>query len=182
MNIIFIKVLYGGEGLSLRKMLKRIGWIVAIIMLFVTATMIVEKYSLVSKNTRNLEVILSKNISSNEDSTNGNVKDLTTFDYDKMYVFEPYQSLEEMEKQIGFKYSKLKQGLSEGMINILFVKDNRTVAYLFGYSSTTGYFIEIPSGEYTKSQINKMTYTAEKREVGNFNGIPKTYMSYQFID
>jgi len=163
-------------------MLTSIGWIVAIIMLFSTAIMIVESKSLVSKNTKNLELILSEIITSGEDSTNGNVKDLIALDYDKMYVFEPYQSLEEMEKQIGFKYSKLKQGLSEGMINILFVKGNRTVAYLFGYSSTTGYFIEIPSGEYTKSQINKMTYTAEKREVGNSYGTPKTYMSYQFID
>lgn len=168
--------------MSLRKMLKWTGWIVAIIMLFVTATMIVEKYSLVSKNTRNLELILSENITSGEDSTNGYVKDLIILDHDIMHVFEPYHSLEEMEKQIGFKYSKLKQGLSEGMINILLVKDNRAVAYLFGYSSNTGYFIEIPSGEYTKTQINKMYYTVEKREVGNSNGTPKTYMSYQFID
>jgi len=76
----------------------------------------------------------------------------------------------------------LKQGLNEGVNNILFVKDNKPVAYLFGYASNTGYLINIPSSEYTKAQVEAMTYKAETREVGNSYGTPKTYVNYQFID
>jgi hypothetical protein len=149
---------------------------------FVIVTKIVEYNSLVSKNTRNLELILSKNSPSGLDATNGDVKDLISFDYDTMFIFEPYQTVDEMEKQIGFKYSKLKQGLSEGITNILFVKDNKVAAYLFGYPSNTGYFIEMPYGEYEQPQINTMIYIMEERHVGNSYGPPKTYINYNLID
>ena len=155
-----------------------IGLVIAIVVVSVISINIVNYNSLASKNIRNLERILSENIN----NVNGNVKNLITIDYDKMYVFQPYQSLDEMERQIGFPYSKLKQGLNEGVNNILFVKDKEPVAYLFGGSSNTGYFINIPSGEYTKAQIEDMTYKAETREVGNSYGTPKTYVNYQFID
>lgn len=165
----------------MKKIAKWIGLTIAIIVVFVIAVRISEYYSLVSKNTRNLEMILSENITSGR-SENGNLKDLITLDYDKMYVFEPYQSISEMEKQIGFKYSKLKEGISEGIINILLVKDNKAIAYLFGYPSNTGYYLEIPSGEYTKSQIDKMTYSIKERHVGNSYGTPKTYIFYELRD
>jgi|GEM_PF-3081506 len=155
-----------------------IGLAIAIVVVSVISIKIVDYNSLASKNTRNLERILSLN----NYYVNGNVRSLITIDYDKMYVFQPYQSLDEMERQIGFKYSKLEQGLSEGVNNIFFAKDKEPVAYLFGYSSNTGYLINIPSGEYTKAQIEDMTYTAEIREIGNSYGTPKTYVNYQFID
>ena len=160
----------------MKKIIKWIGLIIIVIALLITATKIIEYNSLISQNTRQLERGLSQNLA------NGKVRNLITFNYDKMYVFEPYQSLDKMEKQIGFKYSKLKEGTSEGIINILFVKDNRTVAYLFGYSVYNGYFIKIPSGEYTKAQVDKMTYNVKKREVGNSYGTPKTYMDYEFVN
>lgn len=164
----------------MKKVIIWISLIIGIVLVFVIATKIVDYNSLASKNSRYLEQMLSDN--SVKNSIHGNVKNLLNLDYDKMYVFEPYQSLDKMEKQIGFKYSKLKEGLSEGSNNILFVKDNRVVAYLFGYSSNTGYFIKIPSGEYTKIQLDKMTYKMEKREVGNSYGTPKRYVNYEFID
>lgn len=136
----------------------------------------------VRKNTRYLEKILSEDITSGIDTANGNAKDLFTLDYDKVYRFEPYQSKEEMEKQIGFKYWRLKEGLSEGIINILFVKNNKPIAYLFGYSTNIGYYLSIQEGEYTKAQIDKMTYIMEEIEVGNSAGTPKRYMCYEFYD
>ena len=68
------------------------------------------------------------------------------------------------------------------MLNILFVKDNRAIAYLYGYPSNIGYYINIQSGEYNKADIEDMAYTVEEREVGNSSGPPKTYMYYEFID
>ncbi|WP_088189379.1 hypothetical protein [Desulfosporosinus sp. FKA] len=164
----------------MKKVMRWIGLVIAIVVVAVISIKIVDYNSLTSKNTRNLERFLSQNTY----HANGKVKvkDLITIDYDKVYVFQPYQSMDEMERQIGFKYPKLEQGLSEGMNNILFVIDKEPVAYLFGYPSNTGYFVNIPSGEYTKAQFEGMTYKAESREVGNSYGTPKTYVNYQFID
>ena len=159
----------------MRQIIKWIGLIIIVIAIITTATQIIEYNSLVSKNTRQLErSLISKNIA------DGKVSNLIGFNYDKMYVFEPYQSVDKMEKQIGFKYSKLQEGIDEGIINILFVKDNKAIAYLFGYSVNNGYFIKIPSGEYTKALVDKMTYKMENREVGNSYGTPRTYMDYEF--
>lgn len=83
---------------------------------------------------------------------------------------------------INDSYFKLKEGISEGIINILLVKDNKAIAYLFGYPSNTGYYLEIPSGEYTKSQIDRMTYTITEEHVGNSYGTPKTYIFYGLRD
>lgn len=168
--------------MALKKSIKWFCLIIGLIIVFKITTNMVSYNSLSSKNTRYLEQILSEDITSGKDSANGNVKDLIALDYDKMHVFGPYQPVEEMEKQIGFKYSKLKQGLSEGMNNILFVKDNSVAAYLFGYPSNTGYYINIPIGEYNKEQIDNMAYIMEERQVGNSAGTPKIYMFYEFID
>ena len=75
----------------------------------------------------------------------------------------------------------MKQGVSEGMLKILFVKDNRAIAYLYGYPSNIGYYINIQSGEYNKADIDYMTYIVEEREAGNSSGSPRTYMHYEFI-
>ncbi|AFM40941.1 hypothetical protein Desaci_1964 [Desulfosporosinus acidiphilus SJ4] len=162
----------------MKRVLRWLGLIAAIIVISVLSVKIVEYNSLVSRNTRNLERILSQNTYSEK----GNVKNLITFDYDKMYVFLPYLPRDEMEKQIGFKYPKLIQALNEGINNILFVKDDKPVAYLFGYPSDTGYYINIPSGEYTKAQIEATTYQSKTREVGNSYGTPKKYVNYLLTD
>lgn len=158
----------------MRQIVKWIGLIMVVIVVLMTAIKLIDYNSLVNQNTRQIEQSFTQN------TENGNARNLFSFSYDKMYVFEPYQPLNKMEKQIGFRYSKLREGLSEGITNILFVKDNKAVAYLFGYSANIGFDINLPSGEYTKAQIDNMTYEVEKREVGNSYGTPKTYMLFKF--
>ena len=80
-----------------KKFLKLICSVIVIIIVLAILIKLIDYNSLVSKNTRYLEKTLSENVK----ITNGNVKDLLTFDYDKMYVFEAYQSIEEMEREIG---------------------------------------------------------------------------------
>lgn len=46
-----------------------------------------------------------------------------------------------MERQIGFKTRILQETVNENMINILFLKDDSPVAYLYGYGSNNGYYI-----------------------------------------
>lgn len=112
--------------------------------------------------------------------TSGTAGELFDFDYDKLYVFEPYQSKDEMEKQIGFKSRVLKETVNENMMNILFVKDDSPVAYLYGYGSNNGYYIELPTGSYSKSELQKIRYKVITNEVGNSSGDEKIYLNYIF--
>lgn len=106
-----------------------------------------------NKNTKELADILLIN-----DKLNGKIQDLIKFDYEKIYVFSPYQPKKDMERTIGFKCSKLKRSLSEGMMNILFVNEKKAVAYLYG-TGENSYYIDIPYGEHTREFLNDKNYT-----------------------
>ena len=127
-----------------------------------------------SYNTKSLEKTLSKSLN-NKDNT---CKYLFDFDYDKVYVFQPYLSKYEMEKEIGFKYRKLKETVNECMVNMLFVKNNKPVVYLYGYPSDLGSYIEMPIGEYKKSDLDKAEYSVEKIKIGNSYNNEKAYIKY----
>lgn len=129
-----------------------------------------------NKNNRYLTDKLLNGVS----DTSETAGELFDFDYDEVYVFRPYQSKDEMEKQIGFKSHVLQETVSENMINILFVKDDSPVAYLYGYGSNNGYYIELPIGNYSKSELEKIRYRVITNEVGNSSGIEKTYLNYIF--
>lgn len=158
-------------------------WLFLITIVFIVAVFsrsIMGNNALVKKQTKSLERILTKEIEFDKDSTEGKVEELINFDYDKMYVFGPYEPVDEMEKQIGFTSSALKQGVSEGTNNILFINKNKEIAYLYGYPSNSGYYIDIPTGEYTKDQVDKMTYLIKEGQVGNSSGPEQKYNYYEF--
>lgn len=127
-----------------------------------------------SNNTKKLEV----NLKSNLNKENSVCKDLFDFDYDKVYVFQPYLSKREMEKEIGFKYNKLRETVNEGMMNILFVKDNAPIVYLYGYPTDLGYYIDIPIGEYTKLNLDKVKYKIKEIDDDNSSGEEQIYKEY----
>ena len=83
-----------------------------------------------------------------------------------------------MEEEIGFKYWKLKETINEGMVNMLFVENNKPVAYLYGYPSDLGIYIDIPIGEYKKSDLDKAAYSVDKINISNSYGNEKTYIKY----
>lgn len=152
--------------------------IISLILLIsvVSITYIVNWNSKLNVNTRYLENKLTHT------QNHGQVKDLIDINYDKVYVFQPYQPKESMESLIGFKCHILKETISEGMMNILFVENNSPVAYLYGYGANTGYYLDIPVGTYTKSDLDAMNYTVTNYEVGNSAGTPRTYMNYLFTN
>lgn len=110
----------------------------------------------------------------------GTAEELFNFDYDEVYVFQPYQPKDDMEKEIGFKSDVLQETVNDNMMNILFIKDNESVAYLYGYGSNNGYYIELPPGNYSKSELQKTRYKVITNEVGNSSGTEKKYLNYIF--
>lgn len=87
-----------------------------------------------------------------------NINTLFSFKYDYLYSFAPYLSKSDMEKELGFHSTKIRQILSEGNYNIVFVKDNKVVLTLYG-SEQNGYFIDLPYGKYSYEEIENKTYT-----------------------
>lgn len=158
-------------------MRKKLGLIAGILVAAVSVAAItyaVKWNSKVSVRTRNLE---NKLIHS---QTQASVKELIDFEYDEVYVFEPYQPKESMEAELGFKCSLLKETVSEGMTNILFVKDNSPAAYLYGYTYQAGYYIDLPVGKYTKAELDAMNYTVTECAIEGAEETGQTYMKYAF--
>ena len=157
--------------------MKRNVWKI-VLSLFVILSLVVFSWwnSSFNKTTRQLE----KNLTSSILNQTGMGEDLFNFDYDFLYVFEPYQSQAEMEEQIGFKTRVLQETVSEGMLNLLFVKNQKPVAYLYGYPSNAKYNIEILPGYYTQSAIDSLEYIEIETDLGNSSGEPIIYTNYQF--
>lgn len=131
-------------------------------------------------NTRALEKALTEEIKEGMDNAEGKVSDIIKLDYDKLFVFGPYQSKEGMVEQLGFTSGMLRESVDETMLNYVFVKGKKIVAYFYGYPSELGYCINLVSGEYSKEQIDNMQYEMEVRDVGNSSGTERKYNDYNF--
>ena len=75
-----------------------------------------------------------------------NLLDVTPFEWDVVYSFDPYTSKEMVYKTVGYKWDNIRETVSEGMTQIVFLKDGKVVCYLYGYPENNGYSINF-SGE-----------------------------------
>lgn len=163
----------------IKKTLLKIICIAAIIALAAAAVIAASRYfSLCNKNTRALEKRLAE--TGLTEGRKGNVGELLALDYDKLYVFEPYENKERMELKIGFQTYVLKEAVSENMLNYLFVKDGKPAAYLYGYPEVIGYCINLRSGTYLKSQLDEMNYEVQTIHAGSSLEETKAYQDYNF--
>jgi len=79
------------------------------------------------------------------------LNEVVPFDWDVVYTFNPYASKESIEEIVGFKSADIKaNNINEGMVHLIFVKDEKVVASILGYSKNVGYRLDFPS---------KVTYT-----------------------
>lgn len=69
------------------------------------------------------------------------LNDTVPFDWDVVYTFEPYTSKEEIESQLGIKSNLIRETVSEGMLHLVFVKDNKVVLSIASYLNNIGYNI-----------------------------------------
>ncbi len=78
---------------------------------------------------------------------------------------------------IGFEYTGLKENANTGVMNILFVKDQRPVCYLYGYSDGKGFYVEISEDNeaFDKDYFNQPLYVStDKNDSRFFDGQPAT--------
>lgn len=94
---------------------------------------------------------LKKIIESSDDGKTVFLNEVIPFEWDTLYTFEPYQSKAEIAEIIGFQSNDIKENnVNEGMVHLLFVKNDKVVASILGYSSNLGYNIDFTSKENLK--------------------------------
>ena len=79
----------------------------------------------------------------NTDTTTLN--EVVPFDWDAVYTFPPYMGKEDIEKIVGFKSPDIQANqINEGMVHLLFVKEEKVIASVLGYRENLGYSIDFP--------------------------------------
>lgn len=72
-----------------------------------------------------------------------NLTDVTPFAWESVYTFDPYMTRKEMEEILGFKSRHLKETVSEGMQQLVFVNGNEVVCCICGYRDQLGYGVDL---------------------------------------
>lgn len=70
-----------------------------------------------------------------------NLSDITPFEWDVAYSFDPYTTKDTIYETVGYKWDNISETVSEGMNQIVFLKDEKVVCYLYGYPQNIGYGI-----------------------------------------
>ena len=83
-------------------------------------------------------------------SGNATINDLssfTTFEWDTLYSFAPYTPEEDVYQAVGYQWDRINSTVSEGMNQIVFLKEGEVVCYIDGYPDKYKVFFEF--GPYT---------------------------------
>lgn len=68
-----------------------------------------------------------------------NLPDITPFDWDTVYSFDPYTPKDLIYETIGYKWDTVSETVNEGMNQIVFLKEQKVVCYLYGYPANNGF-------------------------------------------
>lgn len=74
------------------------------------------------------------------------LNEVVPFPWDCVYTFPPYTDRETIEEAIGFSSPAIRETVSEGMVQLLFVKGRTVTASVSGYADALGYDLRF-SGE-----------------------------------
>ncbi|MEX6703170.1 hypothetical protein ABS315_26855 [Peribacillus frigoritolerans] len=77
-----------------------------------------------------------------------NLLEVTPFEWDVVYSFEPYTPLDDIYETVGYKWDTISVTVNEGMNQIVFLNDGKVVCYLYGYPENNGYGISFESKNY----------------------------------
>lgn len=77
-----------------------------------------------------------------ESQTQVTLNDVVPFAWDAVYTFDPYTDRATMEAEMGVTSRAIEETVSEGMVQLLFVKNGKLVASVCGYPQNLGYSVE----------------------------------------
>ncbi|MDW0118188.1 hypothetical protein QTL97_14745 [Sporosarcina thermotolerans] len=70
-----------------------------------------------------------------------NLSDVTPFEWDLVYSFDPYTSKDTIYRTVGYKWDSISETINGGMNQLVFMKDKKVVCYVYGYPANNGYGI-----------------------------------------
>ncbi|OXM87458.1 hypothetical protein [Paenibacillus rigui] len=70
-----------------------------------------------------------------------NLNDITPFEWDVVYSFDPYTTKDTIYETVGYKWDNISETVNEGMNQIVFMRNGKVVCYLYGYPENNGYGI-----------------------------------------
>ncbi|MBC2725087.1 hypothetical protein [Desulfosporosinus sp.] len=80
-------------------------------------------------------------------ATIDNLSSFTSFEWDTLYSFAPYTPEKVVYQVVGYQWDKINSTVSEGMNQIVFLKEGKVVCYIDGYPDKYKIFFEF--GQYT---------------------------------
>lgn len=89
----------------------------------------------------NAELLKDEVLSIEQSAETVNLTDLTPFEWDTAYSFDPYTPKDTIFEIVGYKWDNINETVSEGMNQLVFLKDEKVVCYLYGYPENNGYGI-----------------------------------------
>ncbi|MBM7602571.1 hypothetical protein JOC75_000541 [Metabacillus crassostreae] len=114
----------------------KVATIVVCIMLIVAFIKFIEEEDLWDLNEKRFK---EKILSIDESVEKVNLIDVTPFEWDVAYSFNPYTSNEDVYEMVGYKWADITETINEGMNQIVFMKDEEVVCYVYGYPENNGY-------------------------------------------
>lgn len=90
-----------------------------------------------------------KNALSTLDGGNTTLEKVVPFEWTTVYTFDPYISIDCIERVTGSKSPALKECVSEGMTHIVFTNKGKVVASICAYPASIGYCLEFTGGKNT---------------------------------
>ncbi|WP_226669637.1 hypothetical protein [Metabacillus litoralis] len=71
-----------------------------------------------------------------------NLLDVTPFEWDVAYSFNPYTSIEDVYETVGYKWDDMTETVNEGMNQIVFMNNGQVICYVYGYPENNKYGID----------------------------------------
>lgn len=100
----------------------------------------------------NSELLKEEVLFIGQDVRTVNLSNVTPFEWDVAYSFDSYTSKDTIYETVGYKWGKIKETVSEGMNQVVFLKAGKVVCYLYGYPENNGYGIYFTSNK--KTEVN----------------------------
>jgi len=147
--------------------------IILCLVLGLATVFLIYKLSFTSSSQNNLTKLENK--ISSLSSKEYELKDITPFEWDAVYSFEAYTPKDKIEKTIGFNSHLIKETVSEGMQQVIFIKSNQVVCFVYGYNDKLGYGFDFGDdwNEYVKLESKEQNYF----QISQSNGIK--YIRYE---
>lgn len=144
--------------------------IYAIVALLLIVSVIIFKKAIISKDpiweVNAKQLISSFKVFSEKVTIIDDLSKIIPFDWDTLYSFGPYTSEEYIYEVVGYRWEKICSAYSEGMNQIVFLKDDTVVCYLYGYPQEDKIYFDFRGAFVKLTNIDKLSFEMNINDCG----------------